>query len=394
MTPEARVAAAIDILDDILRGEAAERSLTSWGRRNRYAGSGDRAAIRDLVFDALRRRRSLAWQGGGETGRGLMLGRLRDQGEAPDTVFTGAGHAPPPLTEAERGAGRPLVDAPDAVRLDCPDWLWPELHEGLGEAAAPALEALRYRAPVFLRVNRLKGTREEAVAQLAADGIVAVARATGPCVLEVTDGARRVQASEPYRSGLIELQDASSQTVTDRLGPLAEGADVLDYCAGGGGKALALAALGARRVTAHDLDPGRMKDLPARAARAGTRIETVTRVSGQFDLVLCDAPCSGSGAWRRQPEAKWRLTEASLAALNRTQEAILDTATGLVRSGGHLAYTTCSILPRENAGQADAFGVRHPDWHEIERVTLRPGPEGDGFFLVIFKKVNPRPTRV
>jgi 16S rRNA (cytosine967-C5)-methyltransferase len=385
MTPEARIAAAIDILEDILGGEAAERSLTSWGRGNRFAGSGDRAAIRDLVFDALRRRRSLGWLGGADTGRGLMLGRLRDAGEEPERVFTGARHAPPPPTEEEKASGRPLSEAPDPVRLDCPDWLWPQLSADLGDRTGEVLEALRSRAPVFLRANRLKGTRDEAVARLAADGIVAVPHAAGPFVIEVTDGARRVQASEAYRTGLVELQDASSQAVIDRLGPLAEGRDVLDYCAGGGGKALALAALGGR-VTAHDADPGRMKDLPARAARAGARISIAARPSGSFGLVLCDAPCSGSGAWRRQPEAKWRLTADALAALTRTQDTILDAASGLVGPGGHLAYATCSFLSAENDARADAFTARIPGWRDVDRLRLLPGAGGDGFFLAVFRK--------
>ena len=154
MTPEARIAAAIDILDSILGGEPAERTLTTWARGHRFAGSGDRAAIRDLVFDAIRRCRSLTWLGGGETGRALMLGRLRASGVDPASVFTGAGYAPEPLDEDEAGAGRSLDQAPDPVRLDCPDWLWPKLQDSLGEALGPTLAVLQDRAPVFLRVDR------------------------------------------------------------------------------------------------------------------------------------------------------------------------------------------------------------------------------------------------
>lgn len=385
MTPEARIAAAIDILDNILTGAAAEPVLTTWGRRNRFAGSSDRAAIRDLVFEALRRRRSLGWIGGGEEGRALMLGLMRAGGTASGEVFSGKGHAPTPLTAEEAEAGLPLADAPDPVRYDCPDWLWPEIARDLDEAAPDVLTALQSRAPVFLRVNRRAGPREDALRTLAEDGIAAEPHAGGPWALLVTDGARRVQMSRAFAEGLVELQDVASQAVVDRLEPCLQG-NVLDYCAGGGGKALAMAAAGAK-VTAHDGDPGRMKDLPARAARAGVEIGMTAGPSGQFDLVLCDAPCSGSGAWRRQPEAKWRLSEEALDALTAKQDAILDAASAHVRPGGHLGYATCSILSRENEARADAFLARHPRWEEVDRMRLLPETGGgDGFFLALFRK--------
>ena len=386
MTPEARIAAAIDILDTIRRGDAAERVLTTWARGNRFAGSGDRAAIRDLVFDATRRRRSLAWLGGGETGRALMLGRLRADGNDPSVVFTGEGYAPAPLDDRERGAGQPLDTAPDPVRYDCPDWLWPRLVDSLGDAVRSTLTILQSRAPVFLRANLARTTRDKALDLLAAENITARSHPLAETALEVTDGARKIQNAQPYRSGLVELQDAASQAVVARLTRHIQGADVLDYCAGGGGKALAIAALGAASVTAHDSDPARMKDLPARAARAGASIAIDATPTGTFDLVLCDAPCSGSGAWRRQPEAKWRLTPERLTSLNATQDGILDAATTRVCSGGILAYATCSILAEENRDRADAFLTRHHGWTEIDRLTLSPLDGGDGFFLAVFRK--------
>lgn len=386
MTPEARIAAAIDILDALLSGEPAERTLTNWARGHRFAGSGDRAAIRDLVFDAIRRRRSLAWLGAGESGRALMLGRLRAMGTDPASVFTGARYAPPKLTEDEAGAGRSLEDAPDPVRLDCPDWLWPLLEKSLGKALRPTLAILQQRAPVFLRANLIHTTRDAVRDALAGEGIGTRPHHLAETALEVTEGARKVQSSQAYQNGLVELQDAASQAVVARLADHLGGAEVLDYCAGGGGKALALAALGAARVTAHDVDQARMKDLPARAERAGAKIAIETAPTGAFDLVLCDAPCSGSGAWRRQPEAKWRLTADRLSALNATQDGILDTASSLVRPGGVLAYATCSLLSEENGERADAFLARHGNWVEIDRLTLLPGDGGDGFFLAVFRK--------
>ncbi len=381
MTPGARVAAAIEVLDAVLAGAPAEKVLTTWARQNRYAGSGDRAAVRDHVFGALRRMRSAAWAGGAETGRGLMLGALRLDGQDPATLFTGEGHAPPPIADE---AGRVPEEAPLPVRLDVPDWLWPRMQESLGEAAAPVLEALRHRAPVFLRVNAARTDREAARAALAGEEIDTEPHPLAETALEVTRNPRRVQASAAFRDGLVELQDASSQAICAAL-PAGPGQRVLDYCAGGGGKALALAARGAQ-VTAHDADPGRMRDLPARAARAGARVEIAGHPEGPFDLVLCDAPCSGSGTWRRAPEAKWRLTPERLAELTALQAEILDAAAPLVGPGGALAYATCSLLEEENGAQVAEFLGRHGGWSLEEQRRLTALEGGDGFFLAVLRR--------
>jgi len=351
MTPAARVAAAIDILDLVLSGDVAEKTLTTWARKNRYAGSGDRAAIRDLVFDALRCRRSFAWLGGADTGRGLMLGRIRAAGDDPAEVFTGAGYGPTELEPGEH-AGPDLAEAPLPVQLDMPDWLMPALSDSLGGDLAEVCAILRNRAPVFLRVNIAQATRADAAEQLAAEGIQTTPHALASTALQVVSNPRRVQNSQAFRDGLVELQDAASQALVETL---PKSARVLDYCAGGGGKSLAIAATGAR-VIAHDANPARMRDLAVRAERAGVFIETVETADlaacGPFDLVLCDAPCSGSGAWRRSPEAKWRLTPESLGELHRLQAEILDDARVLVVPGGVLVYATCSMFADENEHQA------------------------------------------
>ena len=385
MTPEARVAAAIEIIDAALDGASAEQTLTTWGRKHRFAGSGDRAAIRDHVFDALRRLRSSEWSGGGAGGRRVLIGLLRNRGQNLERVFTGIGHAPASLSEEERETPPPLEDAPAAVRLDVQDWLLPRLEASLGSDTPAVLTSLRDRAPVFLRINAARTDRDGAAAMLAAEGIDARPHPLSGTALEVTGNARRVQASAPYRDGLVELQDAASQAVVDLLMPHVRGASILDYCAGGGGKALALAAGGAARVLAHDVNPGRMSDLPARAARAGCHIEVVTDPAPGLDAVLCDAPCSGSGAWRRQPEAKWRLSPDDLARLTRVQDDILDRATALVRPGGHLAYATCSLLDEENGARIDAFLSRKPRWSEVERRRWTPLDGGDGFFAAVLR---------
>jgi 16S rRNA (cytosine967-C5)-methyltransferase len=384
MTPGARVQAAIEILDQIAAGAPAEKALTTWGRRARFAGSKDRAAVRDHVFDALRRWRSSAALGGGADGRARMIGLLRQQGTAPETLFTGAGHAPAPLSADEAQA----PEAPHgAVALDLPDWLAARFTESLGPQADAVAMALRDRAAVFLRVNSLRGTLAEAQAALAEEGIESAPHPLAPLALQVTAGARGIARSRAYLSGLVELQDAASQAVVAAL-PLAPGQRVLDYCAGGGGKALAMAArLGGGPVTVHDADPQRMKDLPERAARAGARLQVEAAPQGPYDLVLCDVPCSGSGAWRRAPEGKWRLTPEALDALRATQSDILRRCAGLVAPGGTLAYATCSVLAEENAAQISGFCAAHPDWQAGATRQFLPQDGGDGFYVALLSRV-------
>lgn len=386
MTPSARISAAIELLDGVIAGGAAERLLTAWARANRYAGSGDRAAIRDLVYDALRCRRSFGWLGGKESGRGLMIGLIRARGDDPDLLFTGGRFAPMPLSEAE--AARPLADAPRGVRLDCPDWLLPHFDAALGTASDTVLEAMRHRAPVFLRVHLGRLSRDGAIAMLADEGIDAVAHGLSPSALQVTHNARRIAASGAYRDGLVELQDAASQAVVDLL-PLGPDMRVLDYCAGGGGKLLAMAARAPAAFTAHDAEPRRMRDLPARAQRAGlvdVALAAPGTLAGGFDLVLCDAPCSGSGSWRRAPQAKWDLTPDRLDQLVDIQAEILDHASTLVTPDGTLAYATCSLFGRENHDQIRAFLTRHPGWHCSAEHVFTPLDGGDGFYLALLAR--------
>lgn len=385
MTPPARLAAAAAILDDILAGQPAERTLTNWARGARYAGSKDRAAVRDLVYDALRRRRSLAWVGGGETGRGLMIGALRLAGTDPAALMTGEGHALPPPTAAE--APRDLDDAPLGVRLDMPDWLLPRLEAALGDRMEAACRCLAGRAPVTLRANLRKGGRDAARDALAAEGIEVRPDPEVATALHVTGGAARVTASEAFLRGEVELQDASSQAAVLRL-PLRDRDRVLDLCAGGGGKALAMGALARLALFAHDAEPRRMADLPVRARRAGLEVATLARPEAEapFDLVYVDAPCSGSGTWRRSPEAKWRLTPERLSELTALQDRLLDRAAHLVAPGGHLAFATCSILREEGEERLAAFRDRRPGWDLIDWMRRDPGPGGDGFVQGLLRR--------
>jgi 16S rRNA (cytosine967-C5)-methyltransferase len=380
MTPGARAAAAITVLESVLAGRPAEVALTNWGRANRYAGSGDRAAVRDIVFDVLRCRRSCAAQGGSATARGLVLGWARKGGK--EALFDGLGHAPSPPTPDEAGQS-----PTGAAALDCPDWLEAPLRDALKDRFADVMAAMQRRAPVFLRVNLARLTREDAVAALAAEGIVAVPHDLADSALEVVEGARKVHAARAYAEGLVELQDAASQAVVEIV-PLADGQAVLDLCAGGGGKTLALAARARLRLFAHDAEPRRMADLPIRADRAGVTVTLLDQPerAGPFDVVLADVPCSGSGSWRRDPEGKWALTPERLAALLSVQAGIMDRAVGLLRPGGVLAYATCSMIGAENADQIAAFLLRHPGWTVEAERRFTPLQGGDGFFAAILRK--------
>lgn len=376
MTPQARLSAAIEILDRVLSGTPAELALTNWGRASRFAGSGDRHAVRDLVFDALRCKRSYAALGGAETGRGLVLGGLRDKGLKAEDYFTGEGHAPAAISAKEAG-----TTPQDAAALDCPDWLASRLRASLGVDFTAVMQAMRLRAPVFLRVNRIKADLAQAQAALAADGIATELTDLAKFGLLVTENARKIQSSAAYLQGMVELQDAASQAIIEAL-PLSEGQRVLDYCCGGGGKALAMAAQAKIELVCHDADPRRMRDLPLRAKRAGVAVTIVENVpkSMVYDVVLTDVPCSGSGSWRRDPQGKWALTPAKLAELLRIQAEILDRAAALVTKTGTLAYATCSMLQDENEAQIDAFLARHPDWICLGSQRFTPLTGADGFF--------------
>ncbi|MFO1106116.1 MAG: RsmB/NOP family class I SAM-dependent RNA methyltransferase [Amaricoccus sp.] len=399
MTPGARLSAAIELLDAALAGEPAERALTRWARASRFAGSKDRAAVRDLVFDGLRQRRSLGWLGGGDSGRAIGLALAAREGML-EALCTGEGYDPAPPSEAERaGLAADLATAPDPVRLDFPDFLGPELHAALGPDFEPVLQAMQSRAPVDLRVNTLKTNADAATVVLARDGIRVASQPLAGQALRVLENPRLVAASRAYSQGMVELQDVSSQYVAETAGAR-PGMTVLDYCAGGGGKTLALAAAmqGRGRLLAWDLNARRMADLPERARRAGAAIRILgdaerATLGAVCDLVLVDAPCSGTGAWRRKPEGKWRLTPDELASYPPRQDAILDAASAHVKPGGLLVYATCSLLRAENEERAEAFAARHPDWRTEGQRRLSPLDGGDGFFIARFKAPVQTPAR-
>ena len=388
MTPAARVQSAIEILDVILDGRPTEQALIRWARGNRYAGSKDRAAIRDHVYDAIRCRRSYAAIGGQFSGRGLMIGALRMAGADISALFTGAKYAPEVLSADEQARSIPETELPPAVRADLPDWIWQRFQDSLGDEAQKTAQVLRKRANVFLRVNSRKARAEDAIAALAKDGIGAKKHPLSPTALELTSNQRKLTQSSAFQSGLVEIQDAASQALCDFLAVPQTGR-ILDYCAGGGGKSLAIAAKTNAKITAHDANPGRMADLPNRMKKAGVYIDIKEQIRSKdrFDLVLCDVPCSGSGSWRRDPEGKWKLTPEMLAETIASQAQILAHCSKLVATGGELAYATCSVLAEENHDQIVSFLAKHRNWRLIADRRFLPDEGGDGFYVARLTRV-------
>ncbi|HYA73829.1 MAG TPA: RsmB/NOP family class I SAM-dependent RNA methyltransferase [Roseiarcus sp.] len=386
MIPAARVAAAIEVLADIeARRRPAADALKDWGLARRFAGSGDRAAIASLVYDALRRKASSAWIMGEANPRAEILGalkQLRGLSEAQIAeLFTGEGHAPAPLTEVERERLRSgdLSGAPAHVQGDYPEWLAPAFAESFGDLALEEGRALANRAPVDLRVNTLKADRERALASLA--HLDAAPTPLSPIGLRIpirADGRGPALSAEPaYVKGLVEVQDEGSQLAA-LLSGAEPGMQALDFCAGAGGKTLALAAMMANQgqIYASDSDGRRLAPIFERLARSGARNvqvraprgaqDVLSDLSGRCDLVLIDAPCSGSGAWRRSPDAKWRMRPGALEQRIKDQTESLENAARFVKPGGHLVYVTCSLLKAENEDRVAAFLERQTDFLPLE----------------------------
>ncbi|WP_026597243.1 RsmB/NOP family class I SAM-dependent RNA methyltransferase [Methylobacterium sp. 77] len=380
LTPPARLSAAIEVLADIAgRRRPAADALKDWGLAHRFAGSGDRAAIASLVYDALRRRASAAWVMGEETPRAILIGMLRLQhGLAAPTIaglFSGERFAPDPLTDAERTAiaEGSLSDAPAHVAGDVPDWILPSLEHLFGDALLEELRALARRAPLDIRVNTLKRDRETALAGLAHLAPEPTPHAPNGLRIPLGEDGRgpALHVEPEFLDGWYEIQDEGSQ-IAGILSGARPGETVVDLCAGGGGKTLALAAMmqNRGRLIATDDDPRRLAPIHDRLRRAGVEAEIRTPrggraradvlgdLDGTVDRVVVDAPCTGTGTWRRNPDAKWRLRPGSLSARVADQAEVLDRALRLVRPGGRITYITCSLLREENDAAVDGILAR------------------------------------
>lgn len=376
MTPAARLQAVIDILGELERtAKPADRTLRDWGRAHRFAGSKDRAAIAEQVYFALRHRSSLAWRMGDDSPRALVIALANDE-----SLFTG-GYGPAPLTDDERArlAAQPR-EAPAHVTGEYPQFLEAELKRAFSERLADEMAAMQTRAPVDLRVNTLKTTREAMLAKL---GGAPTPRS--PWGIRFPPG---VSGLDPCAE--FELQDEAAQIACLMSGAEA-GMRVLDLAAGAGGKALALAAMMQNKgeIAAHDISPARLAQIAPRAARAGVTIiregirEGAPR--GSYDLVFVDAPCSGTGTWRRQPELRWRITPERLAAYWATQDVLLGQA---AMHGPRIVYATCSVLPSENEERIAAFLDSHRDFAaQGEFFRASPLLTGtDGFFAAVLAR--------
>ena len=404
-----RITAAIEVLTDLeTRRVPAKIALKGWADRSRFAGAKDRAFVSGLVLDALRRRRSLAWRMGEDSPRAAVLGVLAfDWRWSADRIAQAAEeapHGPGPLTEAERSAlegPRALDDAPDPVKGDYPDWLDPHLQRVFGDLRALHGEHLAHRAPVDLRINTLKTDPERAMKALQPLGAEPATAAPNAARIPAPDPAVRTGAVETipaFHKGWFEVQDLGSQLTVEMAGEIA-GKQVLDFCSGGGGKTLSLAARmgNTGQLYAYDADARRMADVIPRAQRAGVRNlqvrspvepEALRGLEGKMDVVFVDAPCTGSGTWRRHPDTKWRLTPEQLRRRMAEQDAVLDQAAPFVKPGGRMVYVTCSLFAEENEDRLAAFLERQAAFTARNPGTrFTPLEAGtDGFFVAVLER--------
>ena len=372
MTPAARLQAAIEIVDEVIGsarddGPPADAIVTRYFKQRRYAGSGDRRAVRELVFRTIRRSAVIP-----ASGRSAILGLAVDQPELLDLF--GQPRGPEPWIEGEAATPASLV----------PEWLIPELSALVGEDERPALLE---RAPLDLRVNAARASRDDLLAEFPGAEVTRIS----PWGIRLPSDSR-VDDLPAFQQGLFEVQDEGSQLIAMACGAVA-GERVLDLCAGAGGKALALAAAAPNAaLLATDSNRARLSKLPPRAERAGATIETrllnppneIANLSdwvGAADVVLVDAPCSGSGTWRRNPEGRWRLTPERLDRLVAQQARLLEIAAGMVRPGGRLVYAVCSLLSREGAKQIQDFLSRRSSWIVQETLNVAGRPDGAGRLL-------------
>lgn len=383
-----RIEAAIQVLDDILnRHQPVKSAMRDWGKRARYAGAKDRAWVSGLVLDSLRHRNSLAHAMQSDAPRALILGALRHVWDwdlkAVETALKDE-HAPAPLTGEEREGLllAPDPTAPPHIQGDFPEWLTPHLERVFGEDLVIETQAMSVRAPVDLRINTLKADPEKAGKAVKTAGGKASELLVNGYHIPAPDPSERetsLQTIPAYSKGWVEVQDAGSQ-IAASAGNVQPGDNVLDYCAGGGGKTLALAAMleGKGQVFAYDIDGRRLSALIPRLKRSGAHNvqlchpkepESLEVLRGKMDLVFVDAPCTGTGTWRRKPDTKWRLKESALEKRNAEQSEILDKAAEFVKPGGRLLYATCSFLAEEDEDQVTSFLERNDQFKQLDAAS-------------------------
>ena len=383
MTPSARIEAAIEILTALeATGEPADRFLRNYFRARRYAGSKDRADVAERVFTVLRHRSSFAWRMKSANPRALVIASLLREGVAGrelNELFGGRGYGPKPLSSSEEAA----IDAaqgelPREVRGEYPAFLEPELARAFQDTLDAEMEAMQARAGIDLRVNTLKAARDDIVGALLGEGFELQRTPHAPDGIRVASGrgASGLSRTLLFENGLFEFQDEAAQ-IAALLVDAKPGQRVLDLAAGAGGKALAIAAQmkNEGEIVASDIREGALAELEERAGRAGVTIIRTALLEhhapeGAFDRVFVDAPCSGTGVWRRQPELRWRLTPRRLRELTAQQDVLLDEAASRVAPGGRMVYATCSVLPLENEDRVGDFLARHPEYDVVPADTV------------------------
>ncbi|MGE3710535.1 MAG: RsmB/NOP family class I SAM-dependent RNA methyltransferase, partial [Hyphomicrobiaceae bacterium] len=379
MRPGARINAAVEVLTEVLeRHRPASVALADWGKSHRFAGSGDRAAIGNLVYDALRRRQSLAARMGSASARALAIaaasGALALSPEEVIAVADGVGHALPPLSATEQAGLRRDLQAGMGghVEGDYPEWLAPSFARAFGDRAAEEGKGLACRAPVDIRVNTLKADRDKLVKALSRHAPEPTVLSPVGLRIRPPEGPGRtpnLEAEPAHGKGWFEIQDEGSQIAALMTGASPR-QQVLDLCAGAGGKTLAMAAQmkNTGQIYAYDSNAQQLRPIFERLKRAGVRNAQVLDAGGEaaleglgarFDVVLVDAPCTGSGVWRRRPDAKWRVKPANLEERQSEQRRVLDQAARCVRNGGRIVYVTCSVLPEENSDTIAWFCSAH-----------------------------------
>jgi 16S rRNA (cytosine967-C5)-methyltransferase len=381
-----RLQAAIEVLSEIdTRHRPVPDALKDWGLSHRFAGSGDRAAISNLVHDALRMKLSHGFIMGGDSPADLAVATLlrqwRISPEELASTLDGDRFAPEiPSTEKLADClARDLSQAEPHVRADIPEWLVGSFERAFGNEWEAEAQAMTARPPLDLRVNTLQTDRDQVVEAFAEQGARPTRLAPNGIRIEAGEGPQRQIAATSevsFARGWFEIQDEGSQLAAHLAG-VAPGEKVLDYCAGGGGKSLAFAAMMKNEgsINAYDADRRRLAPMVERIRRAGAEIiyikeraANLAGLEGRMDRVLIDAPCTGTGTWRRRPDAKWRISEKNIADRVADQDKVLEDAVNYVRPGGELAYVTCSLLPEENTDRVKAFLQRHP---EFETISLK-----------------------
>ena len=401
MRQDARANAAISILDNFLVGQNLNSVLSRWAKNNRYAGSSDRESIRNIVFDVLRVKKTLTSVLENEkqpiNGRSLVFLYSVFYALNLNDIFTGQEYGPEKLTIFEKEfskISKENINECFRITDNIPDFLIAEFKRSLGRKFKHAMRLLEKRAPISIRVNPLKSDVSSILECLSLEGIKGKKSKIVRYGINIIGNPRRLTQIQAFKDGCFEVQDLHSQKIIEDL-PLNEHTKVLDYCAGAGGKILSIACSlkGNGKFYIHDIDERKLKEADSRAKRAGVKFkrlegENLPKYCSSFDCVIVDVPCSGSGAWRRNPQQKWRITPKSLKEILTRQTVILDEAKDLLKKNGYIFYITCSLLKIENEEVIHKFLMENKHFRLFNKKNVTIDNHGDGFFCAVLQRKN------